>query len=117
MGVFYQTAFWGFLGLVGALIVVIYKLFGGKLDTDLQLKLAITKDQLKEHFKKEYTDQIEKLEEKVDKMSNELASFKRHEDSNSKIQVDLTKKLLKKLDVLNKIDPDFLAKILEEDDE
>jgi hypothetical protein len=111
MEIFYQQAFWGFLALVAALIAVIYNLFKNGLGKDL----LIQKNQIKEELKKEFAEEWAKFKASISELKTEMESFKRHENRNSEIQVNLTKKLLRKLDILDKIDPKILISILEDD--
>lgn len=113
MEFFYQNAFWGFLALVAALIAVIYNLFKNGLGKDL----VIQKSAIKEELRKEFSDEFAKLQNSIQHLASELESFKRHEDKNYKVQIDLTKKLVKKLDVLDKIDPKILIDILESEED
>lgn len=113
MEFFYQNAFWGFLALVAALIAVIYNLFKNGLGKDL----LIQKSAIKEELRKEFSDEFAKLQKSIQALTAEFDSFKRHEDKNYEIQINLTKKLVKKLDILDKIDPKILVEILETEDE
>jgi uncharacterized protein YlxW (UPF0749 family) len=112
MGLFYQQAFWGFLALVAALIAVVYNLFKNGLGKDL----LIQKNSIKEELRVEFSAEVKSLKTEIANLSKELESFKRHEDNNARMQIDLTKKLIKRLDILDKIDPKILIEILEESD-
>lgn len=115
MEIFYEKAFWGFLGLVVALIVVIYTLFKGGFNKDVIISNNKLEEKLTKKFNEEYLSRIKYLERSFSEFKLELESFKRHEDNNSVIQIALTKKLLKKMDKLDDVDPSILTKILEHD--
>lgn len=116
MTLFYEKAFWGFLALVSAFVVVIYRMFNSGIDKDFKIKKTEIKEELKAHFEKEFIDEIKSLEKKVEEVRAELKLFKNNENNHYKVQIDLTKKLLNKLDILHKVDPKILAKILESDE-
>jgi len=115
MEIFYEKAFWGFLALVVALIAVIYALFKGGFNKDIIISNSKLEEKLTKKFNEDYLSRIRDLEISFNEFKVELESFKRHEDNNSKIQIALTKKLLKKMDKLDDIDPNLLTNILEGD--
>lgn len=116
MDLFYEKSFWGFVALVFALVGVIYNLFKNGLSKDLLLNKVAIKADLEEHFEKKYLEEIKSLKSEVKDLTRNLESFKRHENNNAKIQIDLTKRLLKKMDILDKIDPELLSSVFEHEE-
>jgi len=115
MELFYEKSFWGFVALVFALVGVIYNLFKNGLSKDLLITKVSIKSDLTQHFEDHFEKKIDCLRNEVKDLTKELESFKRHENSNAKIQIDLTRKLLKKMDLLDKIDPEILSKTFEDE--
>lgn len=103
--VFLEKAFWGFLALVAALIAVIYRLFNGSLNKDLELR----ENKLELRLEKKFED---KLTREVKKLQDQMEALKRHETNNAKLQINLLRQLLAKLD---KSHPDIFDDIIEND--
>lgn len=99
--VFLEKAFWGFLALVTALITVIYRLFNGSLNKDLDLRENKLEIRLEKKFEDKLVEEIKNFNEKYEHLEKQLLSLKNHENNNSKIQVKLLKQLLSKLDKNN----------------
>lgn len=116
MELFYEKSFWGFLALVFSLVTVIYNLFKNGLSKDLLLTKVYVKAELVQHFEDHFEKKIDALRTEVKDLTKELESFKRHENSNATVQINLTKKLLKKMDLLDKIDPEILSKAFQNEE-
>jgi hypothetical protein len=73
---FYSKAFWGFIALTGALIIVIYRLFNGNIGKDFEL-LRIRLDDLKDDLDKiskriDYLEQSQKSQDKISLLLEKL---------------------------------------------
>lgn len=91
--VFLEKAFWGFLGLVAALITVIYRLFATILNSrieNIEKKLIETTNKKNEEFRE--------MEKKMVFIEKELLSLKNHETKHSELQIKLMKEISKKID-------------------
>jgi predicted transcriptional regulator len=108
---FTEKAFWFMAALVLSLVAVIYRLFNGSLQKDLKIQKSDLKSELIKYFEVKFATDISDLKTKFSEVKSELESFKRHEDNNSKMQVKLLNKLLKKLD---KKDPNIFDDIMED---
>ena len=89
--IFFEKALYAILTLAGSLIVVIYKLFNGSLKKDFELQ----EKKLDEKFNKKF----EALNLKINDLTNEMSSFKKHENNNYLQQNNLIKRLIKKLNI------------------
>lgn len=84
---FLEKAFWGFLALVAALIAVIYRLFNGGLNKDLDLRESKLESRLEKQFN-----------EKCSHLESQMESLKNHENNNAKMQIRILRQVLSKLD-------------------
>ncbi len=124
MNIFYEKSFWLLISALVAFLAFFYKMFIDKLE--LQLKL------LREHIEKDIRhdidcrmkylptqkefEEINKRLSSIEDLKKDLESLKRHENKNSELTRLLLKKLLEKLDIYAKGDPDFLFKIMDYED-
>lgn len=89
---FYQKFFWLGLSCIIGSFAVVYRLLKA------EVKVEILK-QVKTELLKELKDDLENRINLVDlKLSNSIESLKKHEDSNSKFQNEMIKKLLVNFD-------------------
>jgi len=70
--VFLEKAFWGFLALVGALILVIYRLFNSTLQKDLQINKINIKSELIKECEEKIDNKFINLESKISRIKKEL---------------------------------------------
>lgn len=61
MDLFYENAFWGFLALVGALIVVISKLFNKDIENTVKLQGI----EIKKELESKYESRIKFIEDEI----------------------------------------------------
>lgn len=120
MNIFYEKSFWLLISALVAFLAFFYKMFIDKLE--LQLKL------LREHIEKDIKSDIdcrmkylptqkefESIDSRLDAINDikkEMESFKRHENKNSELTRILLSRLLDKIDIHTKDDPDFLLKLM-----
>lgn len=87
--VFLEKAFWGFLALVGALIVVIYRLFNSTINKDLQLQ----KNEIKSEIEKEVEARFILIEKEINFIQNNI---KKNEANSVELQLKFLKEILEK---------------------
>lgn len=83
--IFLEQAFWGFLALTGALIVVIYRLFCGSIQKDLSF---LQKD-------------LSSLRDEMGEFKQELRDIKHIDSQNVKEEKEMLKHLIKEIGHFN----------------
>ena len=108
---FYQKFFWLGLSFIIGSFAVAYRLL------KTEVKVEVLK-QVKTELLKELEDDLESKINMIDtKLTKSIESLKRHEDNNSQLQIEFTKRLLKKFEKLDDINPKILSKMFLDIDE
>lgn len=131
MNIFYEKSFWllvvALVSFLGFFLAFFYKMFTDKLELQLDLLTAKMDKSIKEQIESrmnylptqsELTEMNRKLssindvKKELESFKQELESFKRHETRNSESTQILLRRLLEKIDVHTKEEPDFLLRMM-----